>query len=127
MRSSRLEEFEIATNCTFRIAGVVKKLLKVIYKKGIKYHKAGIILGELLPESQNQGVLFNQGELFDYEKNQDIKKASSIISTIDNINNRMGKGTVFIAAQGIERNWSMKRNMKSPNYTTDWENLPIAF
>ena len=39
----------------------------------------------------------------------------------------MGKGTVFIAAQGIERNWSMKRNMKSPNYTTDWENLPIAF
>ena len=127
LRSSRLEEFEIATNCTFRIAGVVKKLLKVIYKKGIKYHKAGIILGELLPESQNQGVLFNQGELFDYEKNQDIKKASAIISTIDNINNRMGKDTVFIAAQGIERNWSMKRNMKSPNYTTDWEDLAIAY
>jgi hypothetical protein len=50
LRSSRLEEFKIPTNCTFIIAGVVKKLLKVI-KKGIKYHKEGIILGELLPES----------------------------------------------------------------------------
>ena len=39
----------------------------------------------------------------------------------------MGKGTVFIAAQGIERNWSMKRNMKSPNYTTNWEDLAIAY
>lgn len=65
--------------------------------------------------------------LFNYEESQDTKKARNIINIMDSINDKVGKDTVFIAAQGIDRNWSMKRKMKSPNYTTNWNQLPVAY
>ena len=126
-RSSIIEEFDVATNCIFTVAKVMKRLLNKIYKTGIKYHKAGVVLGNLIPENQNQGVLFKQIGLFDYEENQDITKAKNIINAMDRINDKIGKDTVFIAAQGISRDWNMKRNMKSPNYTTNWNQLPTAY
>ena len=38
----------------------------------------------------------------------------------------MGSGTVVYAATGIKRDWKMKREIKSPNYTTNWKAIPIV-
>ncbi|NNM69469.1 MAG: DUF4113 domain-containing protein [Gallionella sp.] len=39
----------------------------------------------------------------------------------------MGQGTLTIAASGIEKRWAMRRENKSPSYTTEWGELPEAW
>ncbi|MCG6934217.1 MAG: DUF4113 domain-containing protein [Gallionella sp.] len=31
-----------------------------------------------------------------------------------------------IAASGIQHRWAMRRERKTPNYTTDWNELPVV-
>ena len=38
-----------------------------------------------------------------------------------------GKGRIFFAGQGINVGFAMRREMLSPEYTTDWNALPRAF
>lgn len=45
---------------------------------------------------------------------------------MDAINRKMGQGSVTIAATGTKQRWAMRRDSKSPNYTTDWLELPVA-
>ena len=53
-------------------------------------------------------------------------KSSNLMQVIDTINARMGKGTVGSAAAGIRKPWKMRRERKSPSYTTNWEELPVV-
>ena len=46
---------------------------------------------------------------------------------MDRINQKMGKGTLTIAASGTNKRWAMRRESKSPNYTTEWSELPEAW
>ena len=46
------------------------------------------------------------------------------MSTIDKINKSMGRNSVFIAAQGTENAWKNLSQNKSPEYTTNWNELP---
>jgi Domain of unknown function (DUF4113) len=39
------------------------------------------------------------------------------------VNGRFGAGTLFYAGAGIKQAWAMKRGLKSPHYTTEWESL----
>ena len=48
------------------------------------------------------------------------------MSLFDAINHKFGQRTLYLAAEGCSRPWSMKQQMKSPNYTTQWEDLPIV-
>jgi len=45
---------------------------------------------------------------------------------MDAIDRRMGKGSVSIAAGGVQKGWAMRRERKSPSYTTEWGELPVA-
>jgi DNA polymerase V len=45
---------------------------------------------------------------------------------MDTINKKMGKGSVGVAAAGVRMGWEMKREKKSPNFTSDWGELPVA-
>jgi len=65
-----------------------------------------------------------QATLFDDTANQ--AKSASLMRIIDAINSRMGQGSVTIAASGIQHRWAMRRDRKSPSYTTDWNELPVA-
>ena len=44
--------------------------------------------------------------------------------TLDQLNRKYGKGTIKLASEGTKRSWVMRRDLKSPNYTTDWKDLP---
>jgi len=103
---------------TMQIVRVALWALKRIYKKDIYYQKAGVMLMELVPE---QG---QQTDLFGFTESDD--KASNLMTTIDSINQKYRKGTIKIAAEGLHKQWVMKRELKSPNYTGSWNELPIA-
>ncbi|WP_444956806.1 DUF4113 domain-containing protein [Microbulbifer sp. ZKSA002] len=46
------------------------------------------------------------------------------MQAIDQINQRFGRGTLFLGAEGINKKWKMRQEHRSPAYTTQWEDLP---
>ena len=92
--------------------------LKAIYRSGYRYKKTGVLLMGLQPKDSVQATLFD-----DTAKQA---KSASMMSIMDSINRKMGKGSMTIAASGIQHRWAMRRERKTPNYTTDWNELPVA-
>ena len=95
--------------------------LRQIYKPGFKYAKAGVMLLELQPDSQQQCEL-------DLEDDHGEDRGK-LMSALDGLNQRYGKGTVLMASAGAEgkrRVWSMKQERRTPGYTTRWEDMPVA-
>jgi len=93
--------------------------LKAIYRTGFRYKKTGVLLMGI----QSKGTV--QATLFDDTEKQ--VKSAGMMSVMDSINRKMGKGSMTIAASGIQHRWAMRRERKTPNYTTDWNELPVAF
>ena len=92
--------------------------LKAIYRGGFRYMKSGVMLMGLQPKGSVQPTLFDE------PINQ--AKSDGLMQVMDEINRKMGKGSVGIAASGLCHSWVMRQEQKSPNYTTDWNELPVA-
>jgi DNA polymerase V len=88
--------------------------LRRIYRPGVRYSKCGVMLTELTPEDVYQGNFLDT---------RDRARSKTLMATIDTINHRLGRNTVFYAASGIHRPWTMAATMRSPHFTTDWEQL----
>lgn len=91
--------------------------LRKIYRRGYKYQKAGVGLFDLRVPSQ-----YRQLDLFGTLSVTDTK-SSKLMSVMDQINSRMGRGTLKIASEGFNQPWKMKQGNKSPSYTTNWNEL----
>ena len=105
-----------ATNNSIQIAKAAIWALRKMYKDNIYYLKAGVMLSDLVPlEGQ-------QLDIFGFSKPDD--KAQNLMSSLDQLNRKFGKGTIKLASEGTKRSWVMRRDLKSPNYTTDWKDLP---
>ncbi|MDG1074342.1 MAG: DUF4113 domain-containing protein [Methylophilaceae bacterium] len=46
------------------------------------------------------------------------------MEVLDHINQKMGRGTIKLASEGFKQPWGMKQGNKSPNYTTQWTDIP---
>ena len=114
--ASRVVALPSPTDCTLQITRVALWLLKQIYKEGIYYQKAGVMLMELVPADGQQKDLFS-------DNLHDTKK-SNLMTTLDSINNKYTKGTIKLASEGVDKVWAMRRSFKSPNYTGDWNEIP---
>lgn len=92
--------------------------LKQIYLPGYQYKKAGVILGGLTDKGIEQQSLFRT---FGSGAPSD-----NVMQVFDALNRRFGANTVSIAAAGIHQEWGMRREAKTPNYTTRWDELPLT-
>jgi DNA polymerase V len=101
-----------------QIISVALHCLRSIYKSGYRYSKAGIMLLDVVPNTLKQ---------FDLLSFDDNGKSDRIMKMLDGINKKLGKGSIFICAEGIERPWHMKSGHRSPRYTTQWSELPTVF
>jgi DNA polymerase V len=105
--------------------------LRAIYRDGFKYAKAGVMLLELQPDSVRQGEL-DWGEVGDQGGGGSLAQQEDktrLMSALDSINQRFGKGTMKMASAGLEgdrRAWSMKQERRTPAYTTCWADIPVA-
>jgi DNA polymerase V len=72
------------------------------------------MLTELTVDTQHQG---------DFLDTRDVGRSKQLMTALDAINRRMGRDTVFYAASGTKRDWAMARTMKSPHFTTDWQQI----
>jgi len=50
----------------------------------------------------------------------------ALMDAVDRVNAAYGKRSVQLAGVGLERDWTMKREMKSPAYTTRWSDVPAV-
>jgi DNA polymerase V len=92
--------------------------LKKIYRSGFRYKKAGVIFNLLSDRPTVQQSLF-----------EDIEtkgKSADLMQAMDAINNRFGNAMIRSAASGTQQAWRMRSGNKSPNYTTQWNELPVV-
>lgn len=103
-----------ATSVTSELIKPAMKLTEQLYKKGNVYKKAGVILGRLEPDSSIQANLFvaNGGNT-----------KRRLMDMLDNINFSMRDDVVKFASAGTEKNWKMRQDLRSPRYTTRWNEL----
>jgi DNA polymerase V len=87
--------------------------LDYIYRDGFDYQKAGVTLCNLTSKHKMQGNLFND------------TIAHSRMKMMDIINQRW-KGKLKLGSEGVTKEWEMKAQFKSRNYTTNWDQLMIA-
>ena len=95
--------------------------MRRMYEPGYKMAKAGVMLLDL--------VLGNvlQAEL-DLEE-EDQRDRTKLMVALDTLNGRYGKGTVHSASTGGTnkgKDWGMKQERRTPQYTTRWEDVPAA-
>ncbi|HEY5994084.1 MAG TPA: Y-family DNA polymerase [Gallionellaceae bacterium] len=104
---------------TIRLVEAALHGLRQIYREGFRYQKAGVTLAHIGPAGIGQGELFGE---------QPMPQAtpSRLMSTLDEINLRMGHGTLRLASEGAKQDWKMKRGNMSPAYTTNWNELRVV-
>ncbi len=87
--------------------------LDYIYREGFDYQKAGVTLCHLASKHKMQGNLFND------------TISHSRMKIMDTINQRW-KGKLKLGSEGVRKEWEMKAQFKSRNYTTNWDQLIVA-
>jgi DNA polymerase V len=104
------------TNDSRLIINAAQILGKRLFKEGIEYARTGVGLLEI----SNRNII--QEDLFTHQQSA---KSESAMKVLDFVNQRYGNGSMFIGSQGIQHHWSMSRNMKSPAYTTRFQDIPV--
>ena len=100
---------------TPRLIEAAQKLLKRIYREGLRYKSCGVFLTNLCPQTQEQGYLFE-------EKYQGSAR-QKLMDVMDGYNRDTNSGKIFIAAEGLGKPWFMKQAHKSKRFTTRWDEL----
>lgn len=108
--------FAVKTNDTRALTRAAMALLEVIWKDGVRYAKAGVMLTEL----GDQGVI--QHDLFNTHKPETSQQLMALLDRI----NTSTHGKAWFASQGQPSPWTMKREHLSPAYTTQWLSLPVV-
>ena len=85
-----------------------------MYVPGTTYKKAGVTLSNIVPDNAIQGNLFAAPQ----ENNNRL-----LMDVIDSINASQRNDILKFAASGTNRDWKMRQELRSPKYTTRWEDL----
>ena len=94
--------------------------LRRIYAPGFDIIKAGVILMDLTDSDAEQ---------FELTLDDPGEDRSRLMTAMDTLNGRFGKGSVHLAATGASKaklEWGMRQERKTPQYTTVLGDIPIA-
>lgn len=106
------------TDDTMVLVKAASNALRQIYRSGYAYQKAGVSLLDLSNADERQLSLF-QTEAVN-------TRSEKLMKLMDATNSAMGRGTLYLAAEGQNHSWQIKCNFKSPEYTTSWKGLAVA-
>ena len=91
-------------------------MAELLWRDGYKYKKAGVVLHDITPVSVVQADWLEP----------DVTSSTRLMNAIDELNTRFGRGTIKVSTSGRSDEWAMKQERKSPNYTTDWDEVPCV-
>jgi len=103
-----------ATSITHEMIKPALRLVDRLYETGTWYKKAGVMLSGLVPDDSIQANLFSS----------ETKNGSRLLmGMIDNVNFSMRNDVLKFAASGTTRDWKMRQELRSPRYTSRWDEL----
>jgi len=103
-----------ATSITQELIKPAIALVDKLYRRGQEYKKAGVMLSGLVTDESIQGNMF-----LSETKNCERR----LMDTIDNVNFSQRDDVLKFAASGTTRDWKMRQELRSPRYTTRWDEL----
>ncbi len=104
----------IATSLTHELIKPAVALVDRLYEEGKYYKKAGVMLSGIVPDDSIQGNLFAEPA---------ENKNRMLMSMIDNVNFAMRDDVLKFASSGTTRDWKMRQELRSPRYTTRWDEI----
>ncbi|WP_425599530.1 DUF4113 domain-containing protein [Xanthomonas phaseoli] len=96
----------------------MRRLFQGFMREGFSYKKAGVFLADLAKPEDLQGDLFTPARVGD----------DKLMSTLDAINRRFGRGTAGLGASGWQASpaWASRQDLLSGRFTTSLADLPRA-
>ncbi len=108
-RTSRMVSLPYPTDSSLIISNCAVKAVSSIFKEGIKYKRAGVIVTGLVPTENHQL------DMFDHEN----PKHKPLMHTIDSLNKKYEDYKIKLGNQDLKRTWKMRQERLSPRYTTN--------
>ena len=110
-------DLTVATNSTSELLKYAMKALDTIYLPGYKYNKTGVMVLDLIPETQVQLGLFDQAKR---------EKEKLAMHAIDGLNRSFGNDVVRMATQEFNKKWKLRQKYLSGRCSTRFEELMIV-
>ena len=107
-----------ATDDTLVLISAAASGLRNIFRAGFHYKKVGVMLTLLSSKTARQGTLFDDPAA--------REKSARLMAVMDAVNQEFGRDTLHSAAEGVAKRWAMRAGMRSPRYTTQWDELPVV-
>jgi len=105
----------IPTNDTFVLMKEVGHLLDTLYDATVPYKKAGVVISGIEPQAMAENSLFTEDT-----------RTQSLSFLEDEINKKFGRGVLRHGATLGEKKWQERKERKSPNYTTSWQEMAVV-
>ncbi|MCR5574581.1 MAG: Y-family DNA polymerase [Bacteroidaceae bacterium] len=106
---------QVPTNNLQEIVSTAVKALRTEWKPGnFFYKKAGVMVWDICRDDAIQTALFDP---------IDRSKQASLAKAIDEINRKNGHNMVRVAVQGYSKNWHLKNEYLSRQYTTNLDQI----
>ncbi len=115
-RASKTVILPHPTNSSLVISKSAIEAVKAIYKPGIQYKKAGVIITGLVPEDNFQLNLFSK----------ENPKHKSLMTAIDAMNTKYKSDKIKLGNQDLDRTWKMRQDRLSPKYTTNINDIIVV-
>lgn len=126
--NSLVTSFPTPTSTTTEIVAAAINVLDRIFRDGIHYKRAGVMVSSISPADHIQPDLF----AFNAERRAKLDRLSG---ALDNINKHLGPDTVILATQQyreigadgkhVHFKNAIKRALKSPDYSTNFSHFVI--
>jgi len=113
-----------ATQDSTALVNAVLAGLRAIYRPGVLYAKAGVMLMDFQEEHIEQLDLFSPAPAGPGAARD--PGGTALMQTVDHLNTRFGRGAVRLASAGIEQGWANRQERLTPAYTTQWGQIPIV-
>ncbi len=104
----------VPTSVTSELITPALQLAEQIFKTGRQYKKAGVMLSGIVPDTSIQSNLFVPAQ----ENNKRF-----LMNVLDNLNFSMRDDMVKFASSGVNTDWKMRREFRSPRYTSRWNEM----
>lgn len=115
-RASKTVILPYPTNSSLIISKCAVEAIKTIFKPGVPYKKAGVIVTGLVPDDNFQLDLFSKED----------PKHKPLMQAIDRINKKYKSNSIKLANQDLERTWKMRQKRLTPKYTTNINDIIIV-
>ena len=110
---------ERPTQDSGRLVQCAQEGLTRIFRPGLRYQKAGVLLMDLTPAGAEQGLLFAS-------QTPDSPATMRLMTCVDTLNREPARRVVCHARELVSTRWQMRQQRKSVNRPTDWAHLPVV-